>query len=216
MRALLQLARGLLHRPRMLLHRLRLEAMGAGCEIDRGVSLQYPDRIRLGAGTRVGRNATLRANTEQRPGISVGRNVWIQDSVIVNANRGQVTIGDRSWLGPFCLVYGNGGVSIGANVLVAAHTTINTVSHESARCDIPINDQPVITDPVIIEDDVWIGLNAVVLQGVTIGRGAIIGAGAVVNRSIPAWSIAVGVPARVVGRRPGAPDTDTGSATQLA
>ncbi len=49
MRALLQLARGLLRRPRMLLHRLRLEAMGAGCEIDRGVSLQYPDRIRLGA-----------------------------------------------------------------------------------------------------------------------------------------------------------------------
>lgn len=216
MKALLQLARGLLRRPRMLLHRLRLEAMGAGCEIDRGVSLQYPGRIRLGAGTRVGRNATLRANTEQHPGISVGRNVWIQDSVIVNANRGQVTIGDRSWLGPFCLVYGNGGVSIGANVLVAAHSTINTVSHESARCDIPINDQPVVTDPVIIEDDVWIGLNAVILQGVTIGRGAIIGAGAVVNRSIPAWSIAVGVPARVIGRRAGAPDTDAGSTTQLA
>jgi acetyltransferase-like isoleucine patch superfamily enzyme len=191
---------------------MRLEALGADSEIEAGVSLQYPDRIRIGSGARVGRNATLRANTEQRPGISLGVGVWVQDSVIINANRGQVTIGDRSWLGPFCLVYGNGGVDIGANVLVAAHTSINTVSHESARCDIPINDQPVRTDPVVIEDDVWIGLNAVVLQGVTIGRGAIIGAGAVVTRSVPAWSIAVGVPAKVVGRRNGAPDDEPGAA----
>jgi acetyltransferase-like isoleucine patch superfamily enzyme len=190
---------------------MRLGALGAGSEIDAGVSLQYPDRIRIGAGVRIGRNATLRANTERRPGITLGDGAWVQDSVIINANRGQVTLGARSWLGPFCLVYGNGGVSIGENVLVAAQTSINTVSHESTRCDIPINDQPVLTGPVVIEDDVWIGLNAVILQGVTIGRGAIIGAGAVVTRSIPAWSIAVGVPAKVVGRRNGAPAPETGA-----
>ena len=50
-------------------------------------------------------------------------------------------------------------------------------------------------------------LNAVILQGVTLGRGCIVGAGAVVTRSIPPWSIAMGVPARVVGRRPGAPES---------
>ena len=213
MRAVLRTIRRLLQQPRMLYHRLRLGSLGPNCEIESGVSLQYPGQIRLGAGTRVGRNATLRANTDQRPGISVGEGVWIQDSVVVNANRGQVSLGDRSWLGPFCLVYGNGGVRIGADVLVAAHTTINTVAHESTRCDIPINAQPVITAPVVIEDDVWIGLNAVILQGVTIGRGAIVGAGAVVNKSIPAWSIAVGVPARVIGRREGAPDPETGPRT---
>lgn len=213
MRAILRTIRRILQQPRMLYHRARLGSLGPNCEIESGVSLQYPGQIRLGAGTRVGRNATLRANTDQRPGISVGEGVWIQDSVVVNANRGQVSLGDRSWLGPFCLVYGNGGVRIGADVLVAAHTTINTVSHESTRCDIPINAQPVITAPVVIEDDVWIGLNAVILQGVTIGRGAIVGAGAVVNKSIPAWSIAVGVPARVIGRREGAPDPETGPRT---
>ena len=78
----------------------------------------------------------------------------------------------------------------------------------------PINDQPVVVDPVIIEDDVWIGLNAVILQGVTIGRGTIVGAGAVVNKSIPPWSIAVGVPARVIGRRKEAPaPVNAGEAT---
>jgi acetyltransferase-like isoleucine patch superfamily enzyme len=213
MGAVFGLIRRTLERTRLLLHRLRLEALGAGSAIDAGVSLQYPDRIRIGSGVRIGRNATLRANTEERPGISLGDGAWVQDSVIINANRGRVTLGARSWLGPFCLVYGNGGVSIGADVLVAAHTSINTVSHESTRCDIPINDQPVLTDPVVIEDDVWIGLNAVILQGVTIGRGAIIGAGAVVTRSIPAWSIAVGVPAKVVGRRNGAPDAEPGTET---
>lgn len=211
MRAILRLLKRGFAEARLLLYRVRLESLGAGCEIEPGVSLQYPDRIRIGPGSRVGRNAVLRANTERRPGIRLGEGVWIQDSVIINANRGQVSLGNRSWLGPFCLVYGNGGVSIGANVLVAAHTTINSVSHESVRCDIPINDQPVRIDPVVIEDDVWIGLNAVILQGVTLGRGAIIGAGAVVTRSVPPWSIAVGVPARVVGRRPGAPAPQAGS-----
>ena len=97
-------------------------------------------------------------------------------------------------------------MTIGRNVLIAGHSTINTVSHTPTRCDIPINDQPVLTDPVVIEDDCWIGLNAVILQGVTLGHGCIIGAGAVVTRSIPPWSIAVGVPARVVGQRQGAPE----------
>jgi acetyltransferase-like isoleucine patch superfamily enzyme len=208
-RNLLRLTKRLLGRARLAVYRLRLGALGPGCEIEAGVSMQYPDRIEVGPGCRIGRNAVLRANTERRPGITLGERVLIQDSVVINANRGEVVLGERSWLGPFCLVYGNGGVSIGANVLVAAHTTINTVSHSSKRCDVPINDQPVLTDPVTIEDDVWIGLNAVILQGVTIGRGSIVGAGAVVTRSLPPWSIAVGVPAKVIGRREGAPASDT-------
>ncbi len=199
---------------RLRWYRLRLGGLGQGCRIEPGVSLQYPGHIRIGDGTGIGRNVTLRANTERSPGIELGRGVSINDSVVINANRGQVTLGDRSWLGPFCLVYGNGGVTIGSNVLVAGHSSINTVSHSAERCDIPINEQPVAIDPVVIEDDVWIGLNAVILQGVTIGRGTIVGAGAVVNKSIPPWSIAVGVPARVIGRRNGAPEPESpGEAT---
>mgnify|MGYP001825183648 FL=1 len=155
----------------------------------------------------------MRANTDQSPGIELGKGVSINDAVVINANRGRVTLGDRSWLGPFCLIYGNGGVAIGRNVLVAGHSSINTVSHSAERCDIPVNDQPVVIDPVVIEDDVWIGLNAVVLQGVTIGHGSIVGAGAVVTKSIPPWSIAVGVPARVIGRRQGAPESENAGET---
>jgi acetyltransferase-like isoleucine patch superfamily enzyme len=201
----LSLIRKTLEGLRLSWYRARLGALGRGCRIEPGVSFHYPGRIRIGDGTGIGRNVTLRANTEEDAGIELGRDVSINDAVVINANRGRVTLGDRSWLGPFCLVYGNGGVTIGSNVLVAGHSSINTVSHSIDRCDIPVNDQPVVIDPVVIEDDVWIGLNAVIMQGVTIGRGSIVGAGAVVNKPIPPWSIAVGVPARVIGRRKGAP-----------
>ena len=198
---------------RLSWYRLRLGALGRGCRIESGVSLQYPGRIRIGDGTGIGRNVTLRANTDQSPGIELGKGVSINDAVVINANRGRVTLGDRSWLGTFCLTYANAGVAIGRNVLVAGHSSVNTVSHSAERCDIPVNDQPVVIDPVVIEDDVWIGLNAVVLQGVTIGHGSIVGAGAVVTKSIPPWSIAVGVPARVIGRRQGAPESENAGET---
>lgn len=205
MRLLLRLLKQGLSRLRLAYHRLRLGALGEGTEIEPGVSLQYPERIHLGAGTRLGRHVTIRANTQDSSGIRIGNQVLVQDGVVINANQGSVSIGDRCWLGPFCLVYGNGGVRIGKDVLVAGHTSINSISHRAERCDIPINAQGLICAPVVIEDDVWIGLNAVILQGITLGRGAIIGAGAVVTRDVPPWSIAVGVPARVKGRRDGAP-----------
>jgi len=202
---LLRLARA----PSLLLRRawlrLRLGRFGNDTLVEAGARLQYPERIRLGNGVRIASQSMLRANTEQTTGISIGDHSTVHESALIAANRGQVTIGRHSWIGPFCLIYGNGNVSIGDNVLIAAHTSINTVSHHFERCDIPINDQGIYCDPVSIEDDAWIGMNAVILQGVTIGQGAIVGAGAVVTRDVPPWSIVMGVPARIVSQRSNAP-----------
>ena len=202
---LLRLARS----PSLLLQRawlrLRLGRFGNDILVESGARLQYPERIWLGNGVRIASQATLRANTEHATGIRIDDGTVVHESALIGANNGQVTIGKHSWIGPFCLIYGNGDVSIGDNVLIAAHTSINTVSHHYERCDIPINDQGIYCDPVNIEDDVWIGMNAVILQGVTIGRGAIVGAGAVVTRDVPPWSVVMGVPARVVSRRSNAP-----------
>ena len=202
---LLRLAR----MPSLLLRRawlrLRLGRFGDDTLVESGARLQYPERIRLGNGVRIASQATLRANTEQANGIGIGDHTTVHESALIAANLGQVEIGRHSWVGPFCLVYGNGDVSIGDNVLIAAHTSINTVSHHFERCDIPINDQGIYCDPVTIEDDAWIGMNAVILQGVRIGKGAIVGAGAVVTRDVPPWSIVMGVPARIVSQRSNAP-----------
>jgi acetyltransferase-like isoleucine patch superfamily enzyme len=69
----------------------------------------------------------------------------------------------------------------------------------------PVYDQPTEEADVIVGRDVWLGARVMVTAGVTIGEGCIVGAGAIVTRDLPPYSIAVGAPARVVGRRPGAP-----------
>lgn len=60
---------------------------------------------------------------------------------------------------------------------------------------------PRLNPPVLIEDDVWLGANAIVLAGVTVGRGAVVGAGAVVTEDVPPYAIVVGVPARARSKR---------------
>jgi galactoside O-acetyltransferase len=184
---------------------MRLGNLGDQSDIAVPVFLSYPMRISIGTHCHFARNVTLRANTEKPLGIRIGNHVRVHESVLLAANNGSVEIGDRSWLSPYCLVYGNGGVKIGNDVLIGPRVSINTVSHHTERCDIPINEQGIYCAPVVIEDDVWIGMHAVILQGVTIGRGAIIGAGALVNKDVPAWSIALGIPARITGRRINAP-----------
>jgi len=187
-------------------YRLRLKNLGRDVSIEGNLALGYPKQITIGHGCKLANQVVLRANTQHPKGITIGDHVSIHESVLLAANNGSITIGDRSWLAPFTLIHGNGHVTIGQDVLIAPRVSINTVSHHTERCDISMNDQGIHCAPVVIEDDVWIGMHAVILQGVTIGRGAIIGAGAVVNKDVPAWSIAVGVPAKVTKRRQDAPE----------
>ena len=179
----------------------RLGSLGRSCDIQPRSVFEYPRRVHLGDACRIARGALLRANTDAAEGVRLGDRSLVQENALLNANRGHIRIGNDSWVGPFCLLYGNGGIEIGNHVMVAAHTSINTVSHHAERTDTPMSEQGTYLDPVAIEDDVWIGLHAVILQGLTIGKGAIVGAGAVVTRSVPAYSVVAGVPARVVDRR---------------
>ena len=181
--------------------RMQLEEMGDNADIQPTAHFEYASRISIGNQCRVARQAIVRANTEDTKGICLGDRVSLLESTLISANRGHVTIGDNSWLGPNSVIYGNGGVDIGEDVLIASHCVINTVSHNFNRLDIPMNEQEINCEPVVIENDVWIGTGTTILQGVRIGHGSIIGAGAVVTRSIPPFSIALGVPARVTGSR---------------
>ncbi len=187
-------------------YRLRLARLGSGSQLAGGINLSYPRRIAIGKTVSISPRVTLRANTAANPGIAIGNGCSFQEACILSANQGRISVGHNCWLGPFCLVYGNGDVTIGNNVMIAARSSINTVSHHAGRCDMPMSEQGIYCAPVTIEDDVWIGMHAVVLQGVVIGRGSIIGAGAVVTSDIPPWSIAVGTPARVIKRRDNAPE----------
>ena len=102
-----------------------------------------------------------------------------------------------------------GTVTIGDGVRIGTHSSLLGFDHGFADANVPVFQQPHTSRGITIEDDVWFGAQVLVLDGVTIGAHSVIGAGAVVTKSIPAYSIAVGNPARVVrdrrtGQRPGA------------
>lgn len=95
----------------------------------------------------------------------------------------------------------DGRIIIGNNLLTAANCMFIAYNHGYESTDIPIMYQECNDAAIIIEDDVWMGYGVIVLPGVHIGKGAIIGAGSVVTKDIPPYSIAVGVPAKVINNR---------------
>jgi virginiamycin A acetyltransferase len=101
------------------------------------------------------------------------------------------------------VIYTGNGVSIGANVAIAANCTLAPTNHEFHDKAKNINEQGFMKSRggIVIEDDVWIGANAVLLDGAVVRRGAVIGAGSVVRDELPAYSINVGSPAQTIGYR---------------
>lgn len=113
-------------------------------------------------------------------------------------------IGKNCQLGDYTHIVAHKKVVIGEDVLMASKVFISDTSHgiyTGEKCDTPNSvpkERALVSKEVKIGNRVWLGENVVVLSGVVIGDGCIIGANSVVNRNIPANSIAVGAPARVV------------------
>lgn len=110
---------------------------------------------------------------------------------------GEPQIGPGTWIGPFCLIDGSGGLTIGRGCDLAGGVHVYT--HSSAVRCVTERAMPIERRPVSIGDYTFIGANAVIQMGVTIGSHCIVGAGAVVGIDIPDGHVAVGVPAKVVG-----------------
>jgi acetyltransferase-like isoleucine patch superfamily enzyme len=120
---------------------------------------------------------------------------------------GNIRIG-RSCLNENVFLNGYGGVTIGDHCLIGRGAAFFSGGHTFDRADRLILEQPLHHAPIVVGDDVYFGLNAVVLGGVTIGAGAIIGAGAVVVDDVPSGAIVAGVPARFVRYRDGYSEVD--------
>jgi acetyltransferase-like isoleucine patch superfamily enzyme len=181
-------------------YRTVLGAVGAGSFIEPGVRLLVPRQIYLGRRVMVGEGCFLDANTPQGR-IELQDDVWFSRGSYIVAGAAHVRFGPGTYVGHRCLIYGHGGVEIGRDVLLANDVQLICGNHTFDRRDIPIRAQPTEEKPIIVEDDVWLGASSVVLGGVTVGKGAVVGAGAVVTQSLPPYSVARGVPARVVGVR---------------
>jgi acetyltransferase-like isoleucine patch superfamily enzyme len=154
---------------------------------------------RFGHGIRIGRAAmaTHPETFEIGDGVFVGEQAFIQGRF-----DGRCVIGDHSWIGPQSyfdardlVIEEHVGWGPGAKVLGSTHTAVPT--------DVPIIQTDLEIRPVRIGAWADIGVNAVILPGVTVGKGAIVGAGAVVVQDVPAFAVVAGVPAKLLRWREG-------------
>lgn len=147
--------------------------------------------------------------SKKQPGLKLGKNITLQSPALATEEDGYIEIGDYSYISGAAII-SSAKIIIGKYVFIAGGVTIvdsDFHPHDpAARLRDTIAISPVGNKlfrpsfdvaPVIIEDDVWIGYNATILKGVTIGRGSIIQPGAVVLRNIPAGSVVSGNPAQV-------------------
>jgi acetyltransferase-like isoleucine patch superfamily enzyme len=114
-----------------------------------------------------------------------------------------IAAGRRLSVNTGALIDGRGGITIGDDVMIGPYAVVTSSTHNHARRDVPMTALDHEMQPLTIGSDVWIGAHAFIRGGVTLGNGCVIGAGSVVLTDVPPFSIAAGVPARVVGARPG-------------
>jgi carbonic anhydrase/acetyltransferase-like protein (isoleucine patch superfamily) len=183
---------------RGVVYRAVLGGIGSSCLIEADVRLQVPKRIFLGDRVFVGQYSYLDGQTSF---LRLGNDVHLARSCTLRAGERGITVRDGAGINTRAYVDGNGQVEIGRNALLSPGVQIISGNHVFDRVDVPIRDQGTAYGKVNIGDDCWLGTSVIVLPGVTIGRGSVVGAGAVVTSDLPDFSIALGIPARVVGRR---------------
>lgn len=171
-----------------------------------GVRVHFPHCLVVGDDVTICENSYLHCLSARGVRIgshtSIDRNLWLHcGGTPSDHDHGYFEIGERSFVGCNAVMGAGGGIRIGNHVLIGQGVNIHAESHRFADPARLIREQGVGYRGIVVEDDVWIGSKATILDGVTIGRGAVIGAGAVVTRSVPPYAIVAGVPARVVGTR---------------
>jgi len=112
-----------------------------------------------------------------------------------------IRIGANSAVDAYSFLGSSGAIYVGENVIMGQHVCFHPENHKFDRIDIPIKAQGTTRTGITIEDDVWVGANVTFLDGAYVERGSIIGAGSLVRGKIPAYSVAVGSPARVIRSR---------------
>lgn len=128
----------------------------------------------------------------------MGKNVNIEHGVFFGSGR-EIEIGNNSGIGTNCRIAGP--LSIGDDVMIAPNVSIYTRNHETENIYRPMRLQTAPLKKVTIGNDVWIGANAIILPGVSIGNGCIIAAGAVVTKDVPDFAVVGGNPAKIIKTR---------------
>jgi acetyltransferase-like isoleucine patch superfamily enzyme len=187
---------------RTLLYRTIFARIGHSGYIEDGVKFINTSSIEVGNGVDILQGVSLNAQGHPNNRVYIADKVTLERGIDIRAMKDTcIHIDEGTFIGPYVCLAGPGNIKIGRRCLIAAHVGIFANNHIFDDPTQDIEDQGVTRQGIMIEDDCWLGHAVTVLDGVTIGRGSVIGAGAVVTKDIPPFSVAVGVPAKVVKSR---------------
>lgn len=187
---------------RNLLYRPIFAHMGNSVDIQPGVTFVNTAAVELGSRVLILQGVRINASGHPNNRFILKDRVSLENGVDVRAmSDTSIYIDESTYIGPYVCLAGPGNIKIGKNCLIAPHTGIFANNHVFNDPTQNISEQGVTRRGIIIGDDCWLGHGVTVLDGVTIGEGSVIGAGSVVAKDILPYSVAVGVPARVVKSR---------------
>ncbi|MFM2061743.1 MAG: hypothetical protein RLZZ507_1413 [Cyanobacteriota bacterium] len=187
---------------RRLVYPRLFAAMGNGVYIQHGAEFLCTASIEIGNGVHIFKNVRLDAQGHPNNKIVLGNGVAIERNVDIGCMENTcIHIDEETFIAPNVCIAGPGDIRIGKQCMIASHSGIYANNHIFTDPLLPIRQQGITRQGIVIEDDCWIGHGVTVLDGVTIGKGSVIGAGAVVTKDIPPYSVAVGIPARVIKSR---------------
>ncbi|WP_162247085.1 DapH/DapD/GlmU-related protein [Rhizobacter sp. Root404] len=199
-------ARWMLHAPRRRWRRVVRHGLLPFFHVHRQAEIEGDGRLDVAAGVCIGRSARLVVGDGHR--LSLARGVWIGDDCELFAAP-EVRIGSRTSLQSRSQILGQ--VSMGSGCVCAANLYVSSGSHrffDEPHLPVRVQDRRAAARPsfansraVSIGDDCWIGINVVILPGVTIGRGCVVGANSVVRSDAPPYSVIGGAPASVLKTR---------------
>ena len=170
-----------------------------------GISIRHGLKIRIEDNTVIDDNVTLDAKGDNNRGITIGADSILSRYTILSCKDGDIDLGQRCMVGISTLIHAaeKCNVSVGDDVLIAANVYImGSGRYGTDELDVPFKKQGIFTQGgIAIADNVWLGSNAQILDGVTIGTGAIVGSSAVVTASVAEYDIVGGVPAKLIKSR---------------
>jgi len=165
--------------------------------ISESVKIVGAGKIKIGPFSVIDDYVLLDSGISKSSTLVVGKRSKIKQGAILRTYDGEISIGDRVSIGEYSVIAGHGKTTIGNCTIIAGHCNISAANHIYACAEI-MRFQGETAIGITIGDNVWIGTNSSILDGVYIGNGCVIGAGSVVTHDLPPNCVCCGVPCRVL------------------
>jgi len=186
---------------RGIFYRFLFKKVGKGVIFGQNITIRHPNKIIIGDNVVIDENCMLDAKGSENKGIEISRNCYIGRNSILSCKNGDIFLDENVNIGFNCEIQSSSYVDVGKNTLIAAYVYVIAGDHIHDIIDQPISLLKGISKGIIIGKNCWLGAKSIIFDSVSIGNDVIVGAYAVVNSDVPAYSVAAGIPARIIKNR---------------